>query len=215
MRVAACDAEVRDGVEPCFVTRGARTRERLIMMENAHPQSEHVTDGANEVAAPVNTNAEGQAAVQSAPQGTAAPAQSSAVPPAPASVPPAQNANASAPVPPQPAPVSQQPYSEAYQQQPFYPPQPVVPPAPLAALTGAMKFGWFVIGALVGIPGIILAWLVNADKVPQVKNDAVKFSIIGFAVWVVLGVIFCVGMLGLVAAAVGTSGYHYSYSNVW
>ncbi len=149
---------------------------------------------------------------QAAPQGAAAPAPSGDVPPAAASAP--QQTAAQAPVPPQPAPASQQPYSEAHQQQPFYPQQPVVPPAPLAALTGGMKFGWFVIGALVGIPGIILAWLVNVDKLPQVKNDAVKFSIIGFAVWVVLGVLMCVGFLGMIAAAVGSAGY-YSYSSVW
>ncbi len=184
------------------------------MSDNAHPCSDHGTDAAKEAGAPIVVNAQGAPAAPPAPHG-AAPASSAAHPPAPASVPPAQNASASGPVPPEPAPAANRPYSEAYQQQPFYPPQPVQPPAPLAALSGGMKFGWFVIGALVGIPGIILAWLVNADKVPQVKNDAVKFSVIGFAVWVVLGVIFCVGMLGLVAAAVGTSGYHYSYSNVW
>ena len=34
--------------------------------------------------------------------------------------------------------------------------------------------------ALLGIPGIIIAWLVNVDKMPQVKSDALKFAIIGF-----------------------------------
>ena len=65
-----------------------------------------------------------------------------------------------------------------------YVPQPVYPPAPLMQLTGGMKFGWLVVGALLGIPGIIIAWLANADKVAQVKSDALKFSIIGFVIWI-------------------------------
>ncbi len=177
------------------------------MSENTNTQPEQPAGGEG-----TRTDATTEVSSQAAPQNTAAPTPSGDVAPASASAP--QQAAASSPVPPQPAPASQQPYSEAHQQQPFYPSQPVVPPAPLAALTGGMKFGWFVIGALVGIPGIILAWLVNADKLPQVKNDAVKFSIIGFVVWVVLGVIMCVGFLGMVAAAVSGAGY-YSYSSVW
>ena len=177
------------------------------MSENTNTQPEQPAGGEG-----TRTDATTEVSSQAEPQNTAAPTPSGDVAPASASAP--QQAAASSPVPPQPAPASQQPYSEAHQQQPFYPSQPVMPPAPLAALTGGMKFGWFVIGALVGIPGIILAWLVNADKLPQVKNDAVKFSIIGFAVWVVLGVIMCVGFLGMVAAAVGGAG-HYSYSSVW
>lgn len=95
--------------------------------------------------------------------------------------------------------------------------QPVYPPAPLMKLSGGMKFAWFVIGALVGIPGILLAWVCNADKYPQVKNDAVKFSAIGFAVWMLAGIIFTVmigGMLAAFVAAVDPS-YYSAYAGTW
>lgn len=98
-------------------------------------------------------------------------------------------------------------------------PQPMYMPAPLAQLTGGMKFGWLVVGALMGIPGIVLAWLVNADKLPQVKNDAIKFSIIGFAVWIVLGILLSLAVAGMmtaiVAGAVGSMGGGHYYSGSW
>ena len=111
--------------------------------------------------------------------------------------------------PPQPTQPTQ-PTQPMQPQQPVatvsaVPPQVVIP-APLTKLTGGMKFGWFVIGALLGIPGILIAWLANADKFAQVKNDAIKFSAIGVAVWVVLWVLACLGFLGAVIAAVASSG---------
>lgn len=96
-------------------------------------------------------------------------------------------------------------------------PQQAYGPAPLMQLTGGMKFGWLVVGALMGIPGIVLAWLVNADKVPQVKNDALKFAIIGFAIWIVLGIVLSLAITGMVTAVVAGamgslgSGYGYGY----
>ena len=120
------------------------------------------------------------------------------------------------PTQPQPG----QPYAQAQQHQPYEQPmyaQPVYPPAPLTKLSGGMKFAWFVIGALVGIPGILLAWVCNADKYPQVKNDAVKFSAIGFAVWMLAGIIFAVmigGMLAAFVAAVDPS-YYGAYAGTW
>lgn len=120
------------------------------------------------------------------------------------------------PTQPQPG----QPYAQAQQHQPYEQPmyaQPVYPPAPLMKLSGGMKFAWFVIGALVGIPGILLAWVCNADKYPQVKNDAVKFSAIGFAVWMLAGIIFTVmigGMLAAFVAAVDPS-YYGAYAGTW
>ncbi len=166
------------------------------MSENENPKPEQPAgDAGAQTGANVETGAP-------APQAAPAQAPSYSAPAPDASS--AQQAPSSAPVPPQPTPAAQ----------PCYPQQPAMP-APLTALSGGMKFGWFVIGALVGIPGIILAWLVNVDKLPQVKNDAVKFSVIGFAVWVVLGVLACIGFLGMVAAAVGSIGYNYSYSSVW
>lgn len=96
-------------------------------------------------------------------------------------------------------------------------PQPVYAPAPLTHLSGGMKFGWFVIGALLGIGGIVLSWLVNVDKIPQVKSDALKWSIIGFVVWIVLGIIFGILIVGSMAAmmgAVGSYGYG-GYHGSW
>ena len=131
-------------------------------------------------------------------------------------------------VPPQSAPGAsqvppaqpEQPYAQAQQQQPYAQPtyaQPVYPPAPLVKLSGGMKFAWFVIGALVGIPGILLAWVCNADKYPQVKNDAVKFSAIGFAVWMLAGIIFTMMIGGMLAAFVAACdpGFYGTYGGTW
>ena len=79
---------------------------------------------------------------------------------APEPVPPAQ---------PQQPPTGQQmpPQQQPYQApQPGYQPQPqpMYMPAPLMQLTGGMKFGWFVVGALMGIPGIVISWLVNVTS---------------------------------------------------
>lgn len=130
--------------------------------------------------------------------------QSAQVPPAASQVPPA----------------GAQPYAQPQPQQPYVQPvyaQPVYQPAPLTKLTGGMKFAWFVIGALVGIPGIILAWVCNVDKYPQAKSDAVKFSAIGFAVWIVLGILLCMMVGGMLAAAVAGygSGYYDYYGTMW
>ena len=76
-------------------------------------------------------------------------------------------------------------------------PQPLYMPAPLMQLTGGMKFGWFVVGALMGIPGIVISWLVNVDKLPQVKSEALKWTIIGFVVWIVLGILISLAIGGI------------------
>ena len=135
---------------------------------------------------------------------------------APEPVPPAQ---------PQQPPTGQQmpPQQQPYQApQPGYQPQPqpMYMPAPLMQLTGGMKFGWFVVGALMGIPGIIIAWLVNVDKMPQVKSEALKWTIIGFVVWIVLGILISLAIGGmitaLVAGAMGSAGYYgYDYHGSW
>ena len=138
-------------------------------------------------------------------QASAQPADRTQGPAAASQVPPAQ---------------PEQPYAQAQQQQPYAQPtyaQPVYPPAPLVKLSGGMKFAWFVIGALVGIPGILLAWVCNADKYPQVKNDAVKFSAIGFAVWMLAGIIFTVMIGGMLAAFVAACdpGFYGTYGGTW
>ena len=152
-------------------------------------------------------------------QTSAQPADRTQGPAAASQVPPAQpqSAPGASQVPPaQP----EQPYAQAQQQQPYAQPtyaQPVYPPAPLVKLSGGMKFAWFVIGALVGIPGILLAWVCNADKYPQVKNDAVKVSAIGFAVWMLAGIIFTMMIGGMLAAFVAACdpGFYGTYGGTW
>ena len=108
-------------------------------------------------------------------------------------------------VPPhqQAAPYQQPPMGQQMPPQPVYgapQPQPVYAPAPLMQLTGGMKFAWLVVGALMGIPGIIIAWLVNVDKMPQVKSDALKFAIIGFVIWIVIGFLIGLAIGGMISA---------------
>ena len=78
------------------------------------------------------------------------------------------------------------------------------------------------VGALLGIPGIIIAWLVNVDKMPQVKSDALKFAIIGFVIWIVLQFIFGMIVFGTISAAmyglmnsVDMGSYNYGYHGSW
>ena len=153
--------------------------------------------------------------------------QGAPVPPVPEpSEPVAQPVPPAQPQPqPQQPPMGQQmpPQQQPYQApQPTYQPQPqpMYMPAPLMQLTGGMKFGWFVVGALMGIPGIVISWLVNVDKLPQVKSDALKWTIIGFAVWIVLGILIGLAIGGMitamVAGAMGTAGYYgYDYHGTW
>ena len=119
----------------------------------------------------------------------------------------------------QPSMGQQVPPAQPQPQQPMYgAPQP----APLMQLTGGMKFAWLVVGALLGIPGIIIAWLVNVDKMPQVKSDALKFAIIGFVIWIVLQFIFGMIVFGTISAAmyglmnsVDMGSYNYGYHGSW
>ena len=116
------------------------------------------------------------------------------------------------PAHPQQPPTGQQmpPQQQPYQApQPGYQPQPqpMYMPAPLMQLTG-------------GIPGIVISWLVNVDKLPQVKSEALKWTIIGFVVWIVLGILISLAIGGmitaLVAGAMGSAGYYgYDYHGSW
>lgn len=104
----------------------------------------------------------------------------------------------------------QPPYQQQpYQQQPYQQPQPVYQqpsPAPtgqpLTSLTTGMKAGWFGVGVFASFAGILLAWLVNADKAPQVKSDAMKWSLVGFAASILLNIAY----LWMVGSALGGSG---------
>ena len=127
------------------------------------------------------------------------------------------------PATPPTEPLPQQQPSMGQQVPPAQPqPQAFYPPAPLMQLTGGMKFAWLVVGALLGIPGIIIAWLVNVDKMPQVKSDALKFAIIGFVIWIVLQFIFGMIVFGTISAAmyglmnsVDMGSYNYGYHGSW
>lgn len=105
-------------------------------------------------------------------------------------------------------------YQNAVQHQPFAP-DPTVNPYEysLTELSGGLKFGWLLIGFFLNIPGMLLAWLVNADKHPQVKHDAIMWSVIGFVISIVLVLISSVVFAGIIAAAVssysGYSGYYF------
>lgn len=151
---------------------------------------------------PANGGAPQNEVAQGSPQPEAAqPAPQPA--PQPASQPTPQAAPQPVGVPPT---AQGMPVSPAYQPQvqpgytPQAAPQPVFVPTPLQQLTGGMKFAWAVIGAFLGIPGVVLAWVCNADKVSQVKNDAVKFSIIGFVVWIGLGIVVGLAIGGIATA---------------
>ncbi len=132
-------------------------------------------------------------------------------------IPPQQPMGQQAAAPQQPPMGGQMPPRQPYQQPMYGAPQPQAAylPAPLMQLTGGMKFAWLVVGALLGIPGIIIAWLVNVDKMPQVKSDALKFAIIGFVIWIVLGIVMGLVVGGLittaVAGALGSYGGSYGH----
>ena len=106
-------------------------------------------------------------------------------------------------------------YQGAVQHQP-YAPDPTVNsyeqtmPAPLTQLTGGMKFGWLVVGFFLNIPGMVIAWLVNVDKHPQVKHDAIMWSVIGFVIAIVLELIASIVFAGVMVnmiSALANSGY--------
>ena len=67
-------------------------------------------------------------------------------------------------------------------------------PSILSELSGGMKAAWFFIGLLLGVPGILLAYVTTRDKVPKVKSDSVKFSVIGCIVCAVLVIAYMIIM---------------------
>lgn len=76
-----------------------------------------------------------------------------------------------------------------------------MPGMPLTELTGGMKAGWAVLGFLLGPAGILIAWLVNVTSHPEVKSGAIKFSVIGCVIVVVLAVLLSIlAVFGMIAA---------------
>lgn len=72
-----------------------------------------------------------------------------------------------------------------------------------AGLSGGMKFGWLVVGFLLNIPGMLIAWLTNADKHPQVKHDAIMWAVIGFGIGVVLNIVLFTTVVNFALAGIG------------
>lgn len=54
-------------------------------------------------------------------------------------------------------------------------------------LTGLQKAGYVAVGAFLGIPGVLLSSLCNLNA--PYRPDCTKFSLIGLAIWAVLGVV--------------------------
>lgn len=111
----------------------------------------------------------------------------------------------STPTPPSSAPEQIPTPAPAPQPQPVMPQQPqygqpMSMPASLFQLTGGMKFGYFALGFFMSLPGLLIAWLINVDKFPKVKSDAVKFTLIGFVVSLAIGFIFSMMFVGLIGA---------------
>lgn len=71
-----------------------------------------------------------------------------------------------------------------------------------------MKFGWLVVGILMGIPGILIAWLSNAGNVDKVRSDAVKFAVIGMVVNIVLA-LFVTFTFGAMLASIASYASYY------
>ncbi|MGN0301685.1 MAG: hypothetical protein ACI4BI_02280 [Anaerotardibacter sp.] len=49
---------------------------------------------------------------------------------------------------------------------------------PQTELTSAQKTGWFFVGVLIGVAGILIASLTNIDK--PYRSDCTKYAVIGF-----------------------------------
>lgn len=109
----------------------------------------------------------------------------------------------------QPYGAPQQPYSAP--QPPYQQGAPMMHPQPLQALTGGMKAAWLFASFLLGPAGILIAWLVNVDKFPQVKKDALKWSIIGAVISIAFNFLYMSlvfgGMLGLAGAGISASSF--------
>lgn len=70
------------------------------------------------------------------------------------------------------------------------PPTPPAPPAQVPSApqpqpwTGGQKAGWFFVGMLAGIPGVLIASLANVNH-PD-RSTATKMALIGMAAWIVV-----------------------------
>lgn len=72
------------------------------------------------------------------------------------------------------------------------PPAPAVPAAPSYSMpqqcwTGGQKAGWFFVGMLAGVPGVLIASLANVNH-PD-RSTATKMALIGMAAWIVIFIV--------------------------
>lgn len=95
----------------------------------------------------------------------------------PPQAPPAQCAQ-----PPQAPPAQPQP--------PQYAPPPKACGAWEAPLSGGAKAGWFALGFLLGLIGVLIAYLVTEDKGPLRKGAALKFALFGTGTIVLVCILF-------------------------
>lgn len=77
-----------------------------------------------------------------------------------------------------------------------------------SAWTGGQKAGWFFVGLLGGIPGVLVASLANVSH-PD-RSTATKMALIGLAAWFVIFVLifFMMGCTTAMSVTTATSAYH-------
>lgn len=106
------------------------------------------------------------------------------------------NASPQTPPAPMPDPMPEGSHPHGHYGGPQYP----APGMPLMHLTGGMKFGWAATAFLLGPVAILLAWLTNLSNGHQARNEAIKYSVIGFVVQLVVGML-AVMFFGMTACA--------------
>lgn len=75
-----------------------------------------------------------------------------------------------------------------------------------AGLSGGLKFGWFLVGMLAGIVGMLVAWLANFDRRQEVRHDAILWSVIGFAARFVAEIALFLSLAGAIVSAMAGIG---------
>gem|GEM_PF-2470481 len=85
------------------------------------------------------------------------------------------------------------------------------------SISGGWKFGYFVIGFLFSVYGILIVWLLEKEK-PYFK-EAFKFTIIGFVIAIVLAIIFSIivgiSIMAAVAAIVNSGDWSSFVNQGW
>lgn len=105
---------------------------------------------------------------------------------------------------PEPAWAEQQAYGQAPSAAPEAARQPELdwhagPIVAPGAWTGTQRFGWFLVGALGGIVGVLVASMANVGH--PYRSEATKMAIIGLIVAIVLSALAGAGMAMMVGAS--------------